>query len=73
MGREGMLDRFFALSGSAAGAEGVFQSHALGYLFLPGFAAEGLAPLDAAAKRFEFSFALRLVDVLCPLLSERHR
>jgi hypothetical protein len=44
---------------AAAGAEGVFQAHALGHAFLPAFAAEGLAPFDAAANRFEFSFGLQ--------------
>jgi hypothetical protein len=47
--------------------EGVSQAHALGYLLLPGFAAKRLNMLNATAKRFEFSFGLRLIDVLYPL------
>jgi hypothetical protein len=47
----------------------VFQAHALGYLLLPSFTAKGLAPLDAAANRFESSFGLPLIVVLYPVLS----
>jgi hypothetical protein len=55
-GREDIPSGLFAVPGSTARATAMFQAHALRYLLLPGFAAEGLAALDAAANRFQFSF-----------------